>query len=374
MTERILFVDDEPNILDTFLRNLRRAFDVATAEGPEQGLLALEGKGPFAVVVSDLRMPGMDGITFLEHVRQRMPDAVRIILSGHGDFATAVASVNRGAVFRFLTKPCPPEELVGVLRDALRQHRLVVAERELLRGTLRGSVQVLTDVLALVNPEAFGRSERIRDLVVKMGARLDAKPLWQLELAAMLCQLGCVALPPETLRKRLSGEALNAEEQQIWGMHPEIAANLLTNIPRLGEVADMIGAQQMPPGPDVPLGARILRAALDYDAELRRGLAPVQAVAALRTTPERYDPAVLDALAAGLAAASDVPMREVPVAALRPGMVLARDLVNTEGAPLLLAGQRVSDASITRLRNLSDILNVDGNAWVVDGVRKGAGT
>ncbi|EGY25667.1 response regulator [Desulfovibrio sp. A2] len=373
MTERILFVDDEPNILDTFRRNLRRAFDVATAEGPEQGLQALESAGPFAVVVSDLRMPVMDGIAFLEHVRERAPDAVRIILSGHGDFATAVAAVNRGAVFRFLTKPCPPEELVGVLRDALRQHRLVVAERELLRGTLRGSVQVLTDVLALVNPEAFGRSERIRDLVVKLGARLDAKPLWQLELASMLCQLGCVALPPDTLRKRLSGEDLTAEEQQIWGMHPEIAANLLTNIPRLGEVAAMIGAQQMPPGPDVPLGARILRAALDYDVELRRGLSPSLAVAALRVRPERYDPAVLSALTASVADASDVPMREVPLTGLRPGMVLARDLTNAAGTPLLLAGQRLSDASISRLRNLSDILQADGAAWVVDGVRKGPG-
>jgi response regulator RpfG family c-di-GMP phosphodiesterase len=373
MTERILFVDDEPNILDTFRRNLRRAFDVATAEGPEQGLQALESAGPFAVVVSDLRMPVMDGIVFLEHVRERAPDAVRIILSGHGDFATAVAAVNRGAVFRFLTKPCPPEELVGVLRDALRQHRLVVAERELLRGTLRGSVQVLTDVLALVNPEAFGRSERIRDLVVKLGARLDAKPLWQLELASMLCQLGCVALPPDTLRKRLSGEDLTAEEQQIWGMHPEIAANLLTNIPRLGEVAAMIGAQQMPPGPDVPLGARILRTALDYDVELRRGLSPSLAVAALRVRAERYDPAVLAALAASVADASDVPMREVPLTGLRPGMVLARDLTNTAGTPLLLAGQRLSDASISRLRNLSDILQADGAAWVVDGVRKGPG-
>lgn len=373
MTERILFVDDEPNILDTFRRNLRRAFDVATAEGPEQGLQALESAGPFAVVVSDLRMPVMDGIVFLEHVRERAPDAVRIILSGHGDFATAVAAVNRGAVFRFLTKPCPPEELVSVLRDALRQHRLVVAERELLRGTLRGSVQVLTDVLALVNPEAFGRSERIRDLVVKLGARLDAKPLWQLELASMLCQLGCVALPPDTLRKRLSGEDLTAEEQQIWGMHPEIAANLLTNIPRLGEVAAMIGAQQMPPGPDVPLGARILRTALDYDVELRRGLSPSLAVAALRVRAERYDPAVLAALAASVADASDVPMREVPLTGLRPGMVLARDLTNAAGTPLLLAGQRLSDASISRLRNLSDILQADGAAWVVDGVRKGPG-
>lgn len=373
MTERILFVDDEPNILDTFRRNLRRAFDVATAEGPEQGLQALENAGPFAVVVSDLRMPVMDGIAFLEHVRERAPDAVRIILSGHGDFATAVAAVNRGAVFRFLTKPCPPEELVGVLRDGLRQHRLVVAERELLRGTLRGSVQVLTDVLALVNPEAFGRSERIRDLVVKLGARLDAKPLWQLELASMLCQLGCVALPPDTLRKRLSGEDLTAEEQQIWGMHPEIAANLLTNIPRLGEVAAMIGAQQLPPGPDVPLGARILRAALDYDVELRRGLSPSLAVAALRVQAERYDPAVLAALAASVADASDVPMREVPLTGLRPGMVLARDLTNAAGTPLLMAGQRLSDASISRLRNLSDILQADGAAWVVDGVRKGPG-
>lgn len=373
MTERILFVDDEPNILDTFRRNLRRAFDVATAEGPEQGLQALENAGPFAVVVSDLRMPVMDGITFLEHVRERAPDTVRIILSGHGDFATAVAAVNRGAVFRFLTKPCPPEELVTVLRDGLRQHRLVVAERELLRGTLRGSVQVLTDVLALVNPEAFGRSERIRDLVVKLGARLDAKPLWQLELASMLCQLGCVALPPDTLRKRLAGEDLTAEEQQIWGMHPEIAAGLLAHIPRLGEVAAMIGAQQMPPGPDVPLGARILRAALDYDVELRRGLSPSLAVAALRVRQERYDPAVLAALAASVADASDVPMREVPLAGLRPGMVLARDLTNAEGTPLMLSGQRLSDASISRLRNLVDILQTDGAAWVVDGVRKGPG-
>lgn len=373
MTERILFVDDEPNILDTFLRNLRRAFDVTTAEGPEQGLLALEGKGPFAVVVSDLRMPGMDGITFLEHVRQRAPDAVRVILSGHGDFATAVAAVNRGAVFRFLIKPSPPEELVAVLRDALRQHRLVVAERELLRGTLRGSVQVLTGVLALVNPDAFGRSERIRELVVRVGARLDAKPLWQLELAAMLCQLGCVALPPDTLRKRLAGEELNAEERQIWGMHPEIAAGLLAHIPRLKEVAAMVGAQQAPPTPEVPLGARILRAALDYDMELRRGLAPTRAVALLRSRPDRYDPAVLDALADGLAAASDAPMRGVPVAELRPGMVLARDLVDAKGAPLLLAGQQVSEASISRLRNLADILRAENTAWVADGAHKGPG-
>lgn len=132
MTRRILFVDDEPNVLQALERQLRKQFEVLTAEGPVLGLEALKKEGPFAVIVSDLRMPVMDGIRFLAMAKEALPDSVRIILSGQGDFAAAIDAVNEGSIFRFLTKPCPTDHLIKALAAGLEQYRLVHAERELL--------------------------------------------------------------------------------------------------------------------------------------------------------------------------------------------------------------------------------------------------
>ncbi|MFH1417727.1 MAG: response regulator, partial [Planctomycetota bacterium] len=136
MSKKILCVDDDPNILNAYRRGLRRLFEIETAEGGAEGLEAIASQGPFAVVVSDMRMPGMDGIQFLTAVKKRAPESVRIMLTGNADQQTAMDAVNEGSIFRFLTKPCPPEHLAKALTAGIEQYRLITAEKELLGKTL----------------------------------------------------------------------------------------------------------------------------------------------------------------------------------------------------------------------------------------------
>jgi signal transduction histidine kinase len=136
---KILFVDDDCSVLDSLRRSLGRCYDLVTARGPEEGLCALAEKGPFAVIVSDLRMPGLSGLEFLRRAKEIAPQSVAIMLTGHGDLDTAMAAINEGHIFRFLTKPCPPPILSRSLDAAITQYRLAAADRELLRMTLENA-------------------------------------------------------------------------------------------------------------------------------------------------------------------------------------------------------------------------------------------
>ena len=162
MAETILLVDDDSNILDGYRRTLRREFQIETAMGGEQALKLVAETGPYAVVVSDMRMPGMDGIQLLSKVKAQSPNTIRVMLTGNADMDTAVDAINEGNIFRFLNKPCSKEMMAKTLTAALVQYRLITAENQLLEETLSGSIQVLTEVLSLVNPAAFGRAERAR--------------------------------------------------------------------------------------------------------------------------------------------------------------------------------------------------------------------
>ncbi|MBU1741142.1 MAG: response regulator, partial [Proteobacteria bacterium] len=190
MNTRVLFIDDDDNLLAAFQRQLRGRFEVDTALGGQEGLRRVQFSGPYAVVVSDLRMPGLDGIEVLRRVRDMAPDTVRIMLTGHADLAAATAAVNEGNIFRLMTKPCQDTELRSALAAGLEQYRLVMAERELLEKTLRGAVAVLAQVLSLANPKAFGRSARIKHLVVETGQQLNYPQPWELETATLLSQIG----------------------------------------------------------------------------------------------------------------------------------------------------------------------------------------
>ena len=142
-----------------------------------------------------MRMPGINGAETLYRASKVAPDTTRILLTGHADLDSAIDAVNRGNVFRFLTKPCPPDTLLAALKAATAQHRLVLSERELREKTLQGSLKVLTDVMAMVHPTVFGRVGRVRDLVCELGRRLDVENQWELPIVAGLCLLGTVALP-----------------------------------------------------------------------------------------------------------------------------------------------------------------------------------
>ncbi|BDV00957.1 hypothetical protein TDMWS_10420 [Thermodesulfomicrobium sp. WS] len=348
MPERILFVDDEKFVLDTFQRNLRGKFDIDTAEGPKSALKKLEA-AEFAVVVADMRMPNMSGAELLEVVKNRWPQTVRIMLTGYADIDNAMKAVNRGAVFRFLLKPCPPDALTRALTDALEQHRLLVAEKQLLHGTLRGCVQIMSELLELANPTAYGRGERAKALIVAMAKFLGAEALWKYELAAMLSQIGCLSLPQDILERRLAGETLSPEEEQIFLMHPAIAANVLRNLPRLEEISEMVADQEAPLEKNPCLGARILKVALDYTDAANRGHEE-HIVEHMRQHPEIYDPRIVGALQWYLVAQAGQQVERLPIAELRAGMVLAEPVVTAQGQTLMRKGQTISQAAIERFQ------------------------
>ena len=199
MTQKILLVDDDVNLLSACERNFHGRFQLETAAGAEAGLLKLAERGPFAVVISDRQMPGMDGIKFLSLVRERAPDTVRMMLTGNADLAGAIKVVNEGAIFRFLTKPCPVEVLGKMIEDGLAQFRLVTAEKELLSKTLNGSIKLLTDILSLMEPESFGRAQALHEVIATVARKFNVTDDWEIQLAAMLSPIGNVTLPADVL-------------------------------------------------------------------------------------------------------------------------------------------------------------------------------
>ena len=212
MNRRVLCVDDEPNVLEGLARTLSEDFDVHTATSGEAGLVALGGE-PFAVIMSDMRMPGMSGSVFLAKARAKAPDAVRVLLTGQADIQSAMAAVNEGAISRFLSKPCPPAAIVASMESAVEQHRLSSAERELLDGTVRGIVKLLTDVLAVSSPAVFSRATRLKQMVTHAAAKLELAEPWRFEVAAMLSQLGCIALPEDLVVRVVAGQPVTSASE-----------------------------------------------------------------------------------------------------------------------------------------------------------------
>lgn len=362
MTEKVLFVDDEPNILLSYKRNLHKFHDISTAQSGQNGLDEVVGNGPFAVVVSDMRMPGMDGIQFLSQVRKIAPDTVRIMLTGHSDVETAIDAVNEGNIFRFLTKPCPTEALLKSLKAGLEQYRLVTAERELLEKTLGGSVKVLTDVLALVKTEAFGHAQSARRLANGIAKQMKLGNTWELDVAAMLSQVGCVAVPDDVLIRAYKGKKTTQQEMQVFQGHPSIGAQLIASIPRLEGVAEIIAYQEkgfdgsgLPAdgkaGPAIPLGSRILKVALAFDRHLMAGLDHEQALQKVMNSIAIFDPEVARALAATLAEELVFVVKAVSINDLVPGTVLAEDVTTADGGLLIPKGHEVTETLRLRLMN-----------------------
>ena len=375
--ERILFVDDEPNVLAAYHRRLGRDFSLDTAGGGREALELMQGGVPYAVVVSDLRMPGMDGVDFLAGVKEAWPDTVRMMLTGHADVANAMKAVNRGNIFRLLAKPCDDVELIGALEAGIEQYRLVRAERELLEKTLSGAVSVLIQVLSTVQPKAFGRSSRIRRTVVETGKQLGYPRLWELEAAAMLCQVGYLILPESVLEKVSRGVRLDRAENELFDSHPDLAYELLANIPRLEGVADIVAYQEKhfdgsglpgnsPRGEDIPLGARILKLALDLDKLQLWGDPPIICFEKLVQRRGWYDPDVLTALGEVIDRESNCAVVELEVDRLRPHMIVADDVRTVNGRKVVTRGTELTGPMVTHLKAFDRRQGLDGPVKVME--------
>jgi CheY-like chemotaxis protein len=371
MAEKILLVDDDSNILDGYRRSLSREFLMETALGGEQALKLATDSGPYAVVVSDMRMPGMDGIQLLSKIKAQSPDTIRVMLTGNAEVETAITAINEGSIFRFLTKPCSKEMMGKTLTAALLQYRLVTAEQQLLEQTLSGSIQVLTEVLSLVNPAAFGRAERARRYIHHIVTSMKLGNPWQYEVAAMMSQLGCVTLAPETIDAVYSGEKLSPTEQTQYDAHPSVAYGLLSKIPRLEPIAWMIEHQNRPvrevdnsERTDMRLGAEILRLTLAYEKLIHKGASRTEAVHTLTHQNKNFSPEFFDALVALDPNSEEGEIRQCRIEALTPGMIIQQEIRTGEGALLVSKGQEVTSSLLSKLKNFHARRVITGDVTV----------
>jgi CheY-like chemotaxis protein len=355
---RVLCVDDEPEVLAGLQLNLRRKFQLLTADSGEEALRMLDRDGPFAVVMSDMRMPRMDGAALLTRVRERWPTTTRVLLTGHADMPAAVAAVNDGQIFRFLTKPCPPERLLGALSDAAAHHQLVESERVLLEQTLKGSIDALSDVLALMAPELFGRSARLRELAGRVGRACGLSRVWALEVAASMLHLGLMTLPPDLAQRALDREPLSPADRAAVERGSTFGARVLSRLPRLEPVREVLrlfhaGQRQRVEAehPESQLAAKILAAVTEFEGLERRGHSLQVALGSMRAR-EVYEPRIIEALSELLDETERLEVAEVPLAALRVGMHFVEDVRFTTGLLLVPRGYAVNATFLERVSNL----------------------
>jgi response regulator RpfG family c-di-GMP phosphodiesterase len=350
---RLLCVDDEPLVLESLRDVLRRSFDVRTAtNGPEAlAMLRREPRG-FAVVLSDMRMPAMPGSVFLREARRCAPTATRILLTGYSDTTAAAQAVNDGQVFRYLTKPCDRHELKRACAGALAEHTKQVAEQELLESTLRGSIQALSDVLALASPAAFGRSTRLKELTAALAQAAGATDTWEIEVAALLADLGAVTLPEATAEKLHKGAPLEAHETGMADRVPQVTNRILANIPRLDGVRAIIAGHARRYSPELPQGARMLRITTDFLRLEAEGANAFLALETMRGRDGVYDPELLETFARTVGVRThSLDVSELRLAALEVGMRLVHDVRGRDGRLLIARGHRVTPELLERLTN-----------------------
>lgn len=364
---RILCVDDEVNVLEGLTRHLRRTFEVETAVGGQAGIAALKERGPFAVLMSDLRMPGIDGVALLKQAREISPSCVRMLLTGQGDMRAAAAAINEGNIFRFLIKPCPVDQLSTAMTAAVDQHRLLIAEKELLEQTLRGSVQTLVEVLSMTSPDAFGRASRIKHWADAMCTHFQVASRWDVEVAALLSQLGSVVLPSEVVTLHYKGGALDEGQRKMVARVPAVTEQLLANIPRLEPVRAILHAQGLAYDAavasgtldQIPWGARVLRLLTDLDVLEASGMQLELALQTIEGRREKYEPAMVQALRELRGAGRQMAVvRDLPLDRVRPGMVLVEDVRARTGMLLMARGQRVTPELLERLRNFNPSIGI----------------
>lgn len=367
MTDKVLFVDDEENILHSIKRELRKRFTIHTAGSGAEALQILREQGPFAVIVSDMRMPVMDGIQLLAAVKDQYPDTIRLMLTGNADQETAIEAVNKGQIFRFLNKPCPTPTLVMAIALAQRQYRLVTAEKELLDKTLKGSITVLSEVLSLASPIAFSSGLRVQNVVGEIARKLQLHNVWQYEIAALMSQIGCITLPPDTLSKLYAGEALDTAEEAMYRDHPQIGSRLLEKIPRLETVAAIIAHQLSPYETlaaskdlkdEVCIGAQILKLAIDFDALLHRGWKRSEALNRMQNDTVGYNPELVKILAKIKLTPENERIVAVEIRDLSAGMIVEQDIMSLNDVLIAPKGQEVTWSLIKGLKNFSQQVGI----------------
>ena len=348
MNNKILCVDDEDSILRGFQLNLRKDFELHVASNGIEGLEVFDREGGFSVVLSDMRMPQMDGATMLGEIKKKDPEVVTVLLTGHTDFESAMSAVNSGSVFRMLAKPCPPEELINALRASVEQNDLIRSKRILLDKTLRGAVDALAHSFSIAKPLFFGRAQRVRRLSNELAELMDVPNSWRVDVASVFSQIAYITLPRSVSDDVYYKKKLSSDVKELVKQLPQDTQKVIEKIPGLEEVDEILQKVDIQYRFDqnddkgVRLLASVLRVALDFDYYEELGHERHVIVKTLRERSKDYDPIVTEALAKLVDMSEQkFHFKEVSFDQLLVGMRLAEDLKIDGGFLLASSGADV---------------------------------
>ena len=414
----ILCVDDEPNILSSLRRLFRtKGFQVRIAEGGKAGLTLLETE-TVDLVISDMRMPEMDGAQFLEQVRSRWPDTVRLLLTGYSDITSVIEAINRGEIYRYITKPWDDNDIVLIVRQALERKALELEKKRLealsirqneelkaLNASLEAKVEARTAQLSVANDSLqsaneklktsfvtsikvfstliemrggnlSGHSRRVADLSRRIAQKLqlDSKQVQEIFVAGLLHEIGKVGFADVLLSTPVA--MMKPPQMDAYRKHAVQAEQLLLPLQDLRGASEIISAQferfdgtgfpERLAEDKIPIGARILTLASDFDnmqigTLTQRHLTPEEArIIIVHSSGKRYDPNVVTAFVEVLGGAS---REEAEKERISEMAVIARDLqvgmvlsrdLITPNGLLMLSADHVLDARI-----ISRIINFE---------------
>ncbi|RKT58652.1 response regulator receiver modulated metal dependent phosphohydrolase [Azonexus fungiphilus] len=415
----LLLVDDEPSILSALRRLFRpQGYRIFTAESGAAGLAILEQE-TIDLVISDMRMPEMDGATFLKAVRQRWPRAMRILLTGYADITSTVSAINEGEIYRYIAKPWDDTEMLTVVREACERQRLESENRRLtaltqaqndelktlnasleqkvaertaelrqalsfveqahgeLKKSFMTSVQVFAGLIELrsgpAGKQLAGHGRRVAEHARAVARRLALSDgeAQNIMLAGLLHDIGKIGLPDDLLGKPWN--TLSGEQRALVMKHPAIGQNILIGIERFRDAAlivrhhhecyDGSGYPDRLAGLAIPLGARILMVANDYDALqvgtlVQRPLKPAEALDFIaENSGKRYDPGVVEVFVKLIGETLKEGPVELPLRTmhLKPGMTVSRDLMHRDGYLLLAAGSVLKAEIISQLVRMEQV-------------------
>lgn len=425
--QRLLLVDDEPNIL-TSLRRLLRAegYAIRTAEGGMHALELLEQE-PADVIISDMRMPTMNGAEFLKKARERWPDSFRIMLTGFADMDSTVAAVNEGGINVYLSKPWDDVQLLQAVRGGFERKRLVDERNALLALTARqneelnflnegledavrartaelkqsstflelsnkklkesflATLEVFSNLVELRHANLGGHGRRVADLSRKIAKRLGLRDheINDITVAGLLHDVGKIGWNDDMINKP-ADVAFTVDERQLAMKHPAIAEKVLSELENMRGAARIIrhhherfnglGYPDGLTGLDIPIGARILAVVDDYD-ELQLGTlaqrrrSPVEAIGLIKDgSGARYDPSIvkifLKIMGMAEAEVEVGPEQQVDSSKLKPHTRLARDIIGQEGSILLTKGHLLDERLVMQLRNYEEKTRRPLEIWI----------
>jgi CheY-like chemotaxis protein len=357
----IMIVDDNPanlKLLEDILR--RHMYEVRSFPRGRLALAAADQEPPDLILL-DINMPEMNGYEVCERLKasERLSDIPVIFISALSAIEDKVKGFRAGGV-DYISKPFQFEEVQARVETHLKLRRAQQAEHDLLERTLGGIVGTLWELIQLTSPKLALRSGAIRDIVLWITREMGIKDPWQYELAATLCLAGCIALPDEVFERAYRGQDLSPDEDRMFSAHPERAARLLSDIPRLEVVAEMIRGQQRPEGEPSVMepsrqGAHMLHLALELDRRFYRGVTSSSALAELRLSGQ-FDGRILHALKGYSPTRAEFEVRQLPIRELHAGMVLEKDVLSNGGNLILKEGTVLTETWIERLENFATAL------------------